>query len=97
MDQSEVKPKLYVVVARYIARRGGNWDSSIVPVGEYETFAEAESVAAKIVPTKLAKSYTPKAGYVLAEIRIELYRKKEKGEYRLRLLTFDVKPIRKLH
>jgi hypothetical protein len=97
MDQPEAKAKLYVVVARYIARRGGNWDSSIVPVGEYETFAEAESVAAKIIPPKLAKRYTPKEGYILAEIRIELYRKREKGEYRLRLLSFDVKPTRKPH
>jgi|ERR1017187_432424 hypothetical protein len=94
MDDSKEKLKSYVVMTRYVARRAGNWDSSLVPVGEYQTRAEAAKTVALMMPTKLAKSYKPKEGYVLVQIRIELYRRTAKGDHRLPCLSFDMESRR---
>jgi hypothetical protein len=81
-------------MTRYVARRAGNWDSSLVSVGEFQTRGEAKTVIAQMKPSKLAKSYKPKGVYILAQIRIELYRRTSKGDHRVRCLSFDVESRR---
>jgi hypothetical protein len=94
MDESKEKLKSYVVMMRYVARRASNWDSSLVPAGEYQTRAEAKKAIAQMKPSNLAKSYKPKGGYILAQIRIELYRRTSKGDHRLQCLSFEMESIR---
>jgi len=90
MEESDKKLKSYVVMTRYIARRAGNWHSSLTPAGEYQTAAEAAKAVNRIIPAELAKSYKPKEGYLLVQIRIELYQRTAKGDRRIRCVSFDI-------
>jgi len=65
-----------------------------LPLGEYQTYAEAENVTTRMMPSKLANSYKPKKNYILVEIRLELYRRTQKRDQRLRCLSFWVQPVR---
>ena len=94
MKESKEMLVSYVVATRYVARWGAKWDSSVLPVGEYQTYAETENVTTRMMPSKLANSYKPKKNYILVEIRLELYRRTQKRDQRLRCLSFWVRPIR---
>jgi hypothetical protein len=77
--------KSYRVLVRYTIRHDRIFKSEMVPLNEYDSLAEVEQALRGMDLTKLAKNYELRKDDVLAGVRIEIFKKAERGERRVRV------------
>jgi hypothetical protein len=94
MATGEQSPKSYSVILRLIFCRGRILRSRIVSVGEFETFEEANREAWSAGTRRIKKKYTDGENGKLVEIRAEVFKRREKDEYRIRRHVINAKPVR---
>ena len=82
--------KSYRVLVRYTIRRDRIYKSEMVPLNGYQSFAEAQQAVQGMRLKELAENYKLDKGDVLAGLRIEIFRKTERGERRVRVYSLSI-------